>query len=454
MDRYLEHKVTEFIKINRLINAGDKILLALSGGADSVFMLNYFNKFKDEFDIEIAALHVNHNLRGEESDGDELFCSNICQNLNIQFKVVSVNVKTFAKENSLSTEEAARELRYKALVQTAKQFNCNKIATAHNIDDNAETVLLNLFKGKGVSALSGIPVIRDNIIRPILSIGKEQILDYLNRNRIEYRIDSSNKNNIFQRNFIRNNIIPLIKENLNPKLEDAVFRNSEILRGVSEALDEILNRIEREFVTIKDNCAEIDLKVVEVYGTNTVIELVKRIFMREFKKEFHFSDKSLLLKLIGTQVGKKLELSSGIVVYRERDYINISNNAEDEFFEKRFKIGESIETPLGSLKIEESNLPTEFPAEKRNMEFASADELSDEFIIRNWTEGDKFFPLGMKGQKKISDFLTDSKIPSNLRKKQLVLINNNKIIWLVGHRLDNRFKIKENTKRVIKLWVN
>jgi len=188
--------------------------------------------------MEIAAFHLNHNLRGKEANIDEQFCKNLTAQKRIPFFSSSKNVKLFAKRKRMSIEEAGRELRYGELLKIAKTHNYTKIATAHNADDNAETVLLNLIKGTGIKGLSGIPERREKIIRPILVLSKKEILKYLHNKKIKYRTDSSNIENEYQRNYLRNEIIPLIKNKLNPQFDSAVFRTSEIIRGYTSLIDE------------------------------------------------------------------------------------------------------------------------------------------------------------------------------------------------------------------------
>jgi tRNA(Ile)-lysidine synthase len=206
-------------------------LVAFSGGSDSVFLLEFLLKYKRRFKIDLAAFHLNHNLRGKEAKIDERFCKNLTAQKKIPFFSTSKNVKLFAKRNRMSLEEAGRELRYGELLKIAKTHNYKKIATAHNADDNTETVLLNLIKGTGIRGLSGIPERREEIIRPILVLTKKEILDYLHNKKIKYRTDSSNIKNDYQRNYLRNEVIPLIKDKLNPQFDSAVFRTSEIIRG-------------------------------------------------------------------------------------------------------------------------------------------------------------------------------------------------------------------------------
>jgi len=254
-----EQKAIKFIRFKNLIEPGDKILVALSGGADSVFLLHFLNKFQKLFKISIAAAHINHSLRGKEANSDQIFSQQLCKGLGIPFFTSRVYVKSFAKRNGLSIEEAARNLRYSSLNKIAKKIKANKIATAHNIDDNAETVLFNLSRGTGISGMAGIPYRRQNIIRPILTLGKFEIIEYLNKKNISFKTDSTNSDDSFKRNFLRNQIIPSIRKNINPAFADSVFKFSEIFKNYSQIIESYLNNAEKEFTKYKCGALEISL---------------------------------------------------------------------------------------------------------------------------------------------------------------------------------------------------
>jgi tRNA(Ile)-lysidine synthase len=258
-----EEKVIRFIRDNELIRSGDRILIALSGGADSVFLLHFLTKFKKKYKSELAVLHINHLIRGKNADEDEKFCREMCSKLDVKFYSVRKNVKLFAAKNKISVEEAGRILRYKTLNETARKYQYDKIATAHHLSDNAETVLLNLIKGTGLKGLSGIPVKRDNIIRPILSLSKEEITSYLQQNKILFRTDESNLSDDYERNFIRNNIIPLIKNRLNPSFEHALFNASAIIKSYYNYLTGKVNELVPNAVSFKESVLTINLKTLE-----------------------------------------------------------------------------------------------------------------------------------------------------------------------------------------------
>lgn len=454
MQKHFQNKIIQFIKEHELISQGDHVLVAFSGGPDSVFLLSMLNSLKSQLKIELAAAHVNHNLRGAESDDDLEFSAGFCNETGIAFYSASVDVKTFAKEGSLSIEEAARILRYEQLSKLADEIGANKIATAHNLNDNAETVLLNLFKGKGLKAVAGIPIRRGNVVRPILNIKKDEILGYLKDKSIPFRTDLSNFSDIYQRNALRNKIIPLVKELINPQAEEAIFRYSQILSSGLDTLNEINSELLHTYVRLNDSSVEINLKMAEDHGIALTIELIKHILLNEFNKEFRFSDKRHIISLINGQKGKRVGLSDGIEIIRERNSLTITKKQEDSYFEKSFTLGESVKTPLGSLHTLSVSKDEAEITNDANVEFIEADNLDDSFTVRTWKHGDRFSPLGMNGNQKVSDFLTNSKIPNKDRARQLVLLNKEKIVWVVGLRLDDRYKIKNNTKRVVKLWLN
>jgi len=448
----LEQKIINFINQHNLIKKNDKLLIAFSGGPDSTFALFFLNKFKKKYKIEIAAIHFNHQLRGKESDDDEKFCFEFCQSLNIPFFSFKLNVKEYAKENKLSIEEAARILRYNVLDNFSKKNNFNKIVTAHNLSDNTETVLINLFSGTGYSGFSGVPIKRENIIRPFLCISKEEILNYLNNNNINYRIDSSNLQIDFKRNFIRNKILPLIRERINPKVDEAIFRSSKILEVLASIIDNYINeliikhtRISKDSIFIKSSAKKIEN---EIFG-----ELLKKLLKDNFNYHIEYNDIYRIKSLYEKQKGKKIFLTKKISVVREKNGIEIFYNKEEDRSITIIKVGESAVLNGKTLKIEEVNRNKIKFGKSRNVEYISADNLSDKFILRKWQPGDKFIPLGMKKPKKISDFLTDAKIKSSEKKDKFVLENNKFIVWLVGLRIDDRFKITSQTKRILKLWI-
>jgi tRNA(Ile)-lysidine synthase len=446
-----EQKVLSFIKENELLLVGEKILVALSGGPDSVFLLHFLNKFKRKFKVEIGAAHINHKLRGSDSERDELFCNAICDELSIPFYVLRTDVKSYSKKNKLSIELAARKIRYDFFAKISNQNNYNKIVTAHNADDNVETVLLNLVKGAGIKGISGIPIKRDNIIRPILSLPKKEILDYLEENKFEYRIDQSNLSNDFERNFLRNKVVPLLKENLNPSLTKAILNTSINLQNLILGLDDYSEKIKLNLVSKKNKSLIIPIETLKI-NDFVVSFLIKNKIDENFSVKLESNDLKKIISLVKKQAGISEELTENLIALKERNEIIIKQKSSSEKVETYLlNVGDEVKIEKKIFSITDIKAKGIKLDKSKNVELISAENINKNFVVRAWQNGDKFFPIGMKGSKKISDYLNDIKINSFEKKNQLVLLNDKKIVWVIGKRLDERFKINSNTKKVLML---
>ncbi|MFO7444842.1 MAG: tRNA lysidine(34) synthetase TilS [Ignavibacteriaceae bacterium] len=448
----IEQKVIKFIDENELLVKGDRVLVALSGGPDSVFLLYLFHKYKKKFDISISAFHLNHQIRGKEADKDEKFCRKMCADLSISFFPSSWDVKKIAREKKISIEEAGRSVRYAELKRISDQEGFTKIATAHNSGDNAETVLLNLIKGAGLRGAAGIPVIRDNIIRPIMILSKEEILKYLKQNKINFRLDRSNLSNDYERNYIRNKIIPLIKKRLNPSFENTILSSSFIFRNLLKESDKKLAGELESYYNVQDGTVKVNVDKIAGINDSERTEILKLLIERNFYNPITFKDIIKILSLIKKETGTKVNLSGNLTGARERTEIFIyKNTVPDNFEHVKIKAGEKIKLNGHTFFINNDvKIPEKFP-NNRLVEYISADNIKEDFILRCWEEGDRFNPLGLKGSKKISDFLNDQKVTSTDKKKQLVLTNDGRIVWVIGLRIDERFKIKKSTKKVYQI---
>ncbi len=450
----IEEKIFRFINEQKLIDKGDKILIAFSGGPDSLMALHFFKKFEKKYSITISALHFNHQLRGKESHQDSDFCLDYCLKNNIEFHTKKIDVKGLAKKNKLSIEEAARNLRYKHLHLAANKLKCNKIVTAHNLTDNTETILLNLFSGTGLSGIQGIPIQRGKIIRPLLSISKREIMEYLNSQKILYRTDSSNFSLDYKRNYLRSEVLPLLRDNINPNLDNALFKMVKNLEDSGSFATDAKDYFLKKFVKAGSNGISIDLKLAEVFNGRIPGELIKSIFTKYLNTEFQFDYFIKLNWLLNNQKGKKLNFANGLSVVKENGFILFRELCTVCSVNEQLIAGEEIEIEkyrLGIEKVVKKDLKL---ISTPKTEYICADDLDSKFVVRNWKEGDKFFPLGMKGSKKISDFLTDKKIPNSQRNKTLVLCNRNSIVWVVGLRISDKVKITSQTKKIYKLWIN
>ncbi len=466
----IEQNIIHFIFQQKLLEKGDKLIIALSGGPDSVFALQFFHKFKVKFGIDIAAMHVNHSLRGDESDKDEMFCKSLCERLNISFLSVKVDVKKIANKNKQSIEEAARNLRYKKLSEYGSQIKASKIVTAHNLEDNTETVLLNLFRGTGLKGASGIPIRRDNIIRPLLSVSKVDILKSLESNKFEFRIDSSNLENDFTRNYLRNEIIPKIKENINSGIDNNILKFSEIASESERAIHDYSKEVCKKIITKNESGIEISNLINREKYENIFSNTVKLGLEKEFINVFTFDDITKVKSLFSSQVGSVAELSNNVIVIKERESLFVQSKSKSahkssDFINSRLggserrpkkesyelKINENFQVGNKIISAEIVNQVDVKYTTSGDVEFINGDSISFPLTIRKWKDGDRFNPIGLKGTKKISDFLTEAKVNSSSKSEQLLLLNGDKIIWVVGHRIDDSMKISSETKRIIKL---
>lgn len=452
----LEQNVINFIKDFSLIEKDDKIVVALSGGPDSVFLLNFLNKYKKKYKIELTAIHINHKLRGKESDNDQKFCERVCKTLALPLKCVSIDVKSFARENGLSIEEAGHKIRYDEFKKYSEEINFSKIATAHNINDNAETILHRLFKNADIFSLSGIPIQRENIIRPILNINKKDIVKYLKENKIKFRTDLSNKENLYERNFIRNIIIPQLEKKINPDLNNALFNFSLSIKNIQELFDKnLVKNIINNYVHTNFDEIIIDLNFVKENDISDLLikTIIKKIANKKLNYNINNNDILNCLKLLNKQTGTTVKLSKNYIAIKDRDRLIIrkkNQNEKNEIIE--ITIGQKVNINKKIFSIRKTNNIK--LTKNKNIEYISADNIEPKFQLRKWKSGDVFYPLGMNNPKKVSDFLIDEKISYIQKQEQLVLLNKNQIVWLVGLRIDDRMKVKPNTKNYIELKLN
>ncbi|MFA6596967.1 MAG: tRNA lysidine(34) synthetase TilS [Ignavibacteriaceae bacterium] len=456
----VEEKVLSFITEKKLVSLNDKIVVGFSGGADSVFLLSFLNKFQNKFNLSLFAVHLNHGLRGKEADDDESFCRKFCTDLDIPIFIKKKNVKSFAKKNKLSLEEAGREIRYKFFAEVAAKENCNKIATAHHQSDNTETVLLNLIKGSGLNGAAGIPERRGNIIRPLLALTKDEILSYLKAKKIPFQFDSSNEENDFQRNYLRNKIVKILKEEINPKLDEKIFNFSSTVKEVLSFVDAIVVEHLKLVQVDKKRGCRIPLALFEGKHVFLQKEIISGALAKISELEINSRSINSVSALIGKKVGSKTELAGTYSALRDREFIAVSKRKNEisipVYIEKN-----QFKTVLGKkISVTESNKKMVRLSSDNEEEFLSGDSLNFPLCIRKWQPGDTFYPFGLSKPKKISEFLTDLKLSADEKTNQLLLLNNTKaaeptkrfeVMWVIKRRLDNRYAITNDTKKIIKV---
>jgi tRNA(Ile)-lysidine synthase len=438
----MQSTFTTFIEEKKLIGPDDKVLLAVSGGVDSVLMCRLFSESKYPF----AIAHCNFGLRGKESDGDEKFVRELAAELNVPFYVRKFETREEATKNHWSIQMAARELRYNWFAELCKEHRFQKIATAHHATDNAETMLMNLLRGTGPEGLRGISIINGNIIRPMMCFTKSQIEAYVNEQGFDYREDSSNLSEKYVRNKIRQRILPVIHE-INPSFEKAILHTSEIMGATWNLL----------------------MEQVSLFRKTCIEEKRKGHFAVDISKMISYPQYQFLLYYILNEVGVGGELYKDILasqhsesgrmfytsthtILRDRDFLMVEPKPQDAdgFYYEIEDLG-THEFHNGSLKIEKLKRSEVRMGDTQNIALLDTVSVVFPLILRNRQEGDSFTPLGMTGSKLLSDFFIDQKIPLTQKSKIPILLCEGKIIWVMGHRISHACKIDPKTEWVYRM---
>ena len=421
-----------------------KLLIACSGGLDSVVLTHLC----DKLNLNIALAHCNFNLREKESDADESFVFDLADRLDLEVFVEHFNTETFAKEEKLSIQMAARELRYDWFYDLAENLGFNFILTAHHADDNLETFLINLSRGTGLNGLTGIPEINDKLIRPLLPFSREDLESYAKLNHIKWREDSSNASDKYLRNTIRHHVIPALKA-ANSDLLKNFKKTLSHLNDSADIVDDSINALtKRALVSINDE--ELKFKISELKQVNN-----QRAYLFELLKDYGFTDWDDTVNLLDAQSGKQI-ISPTHRLIKNREHLILTernhNSTEDES-EEILNISEGakkIQTPIGILSFEDV---AQRSKSSNKTIYVDKAKLKYPLVMRHWEKGDVFHPLGMSGKKKLSKFYKDQKLSIIDKEKVWLLCSNNKIIWVVGMRADDRFKLTEITKHILKITI-
>ncbi len=433
------NRFQSFIQHNNLCSLTDRILLTVSGGIDSVVMTHLFKRLN--FYTGIA--HCNFNLRGEESDQDQLFVQKIANELSIPFFSASFNTTEYADNNNISIQMAARQLRYEWFEELREEQGFDFIATAHNKNDGIETFFINLIRGTGIRGLTGIPVKSENIIRPLLFLERDEIKDYADSANLKWRDDSSNSLTKYSRNKIRQFIIPLLKE-MNPSIMQTMTDNMTRLKEMEDIYLYSLEKVKRDIIFRDKEITWIPLNEIKKLKPNLT-------WTFELLRNYDFSAPVIsdIVKNFDANPGKQFYSSTHRLV-KDRDKLIIHPLKDEKF--KRYYIEDPSQEVNEPLKIELEIVSgfsfNEIPGSS-NIAWLDLDLLEFPLMIRKWEAGDFFMPLGMNKMKKLSDFFIDNKISLPEKENTWLLISGNKIAWIIGKRIDQRFRIQQDTKRVL-----
>ncbi|WGD34690.1 tRNA lysidine(34) synthetase TilS [Olleya sp. YS] len=415
-----------------------KLLIAISGGLDSV-VLTHLSK---QSNLKISLAHCNFNLRAEESDADENFVLDLSEQLDLEVFIESFDTEEYAKEHKLSIQMAARMLRYNWFQDLAEQLQFDYILTAHHVDDNLETFLINLTRGTGLDGLTGIPEINENIVRPILKFTRQQIEDYAKENDLKWREDSSNASTKYLRNKLRHDVIPVLKE-VNPELLSNFQNTVSNLNDTADIVEESVQAVLKRAILNIDN-SQVSYKISEFKKLNN-----PKAYLFEIFKDYGFTQWTDIVNLLEAQSGKQVSSATHSLL-KDRDCLILSEiNVEETTFETKINLEDnSVETPLGSLIVEPVQ---DISKSNQSIIYVDKDLLKFPLVVRHWEEGDYFYPFGMKGKKKLSKYFKDEKLSLLDKNKVLLLCSQNQVVWVINYRSDNRFKVTDTTKSILKI---
>ena len=452
----IEQKVSKYIHRHHLLKHDGRYIVALSGGADSVALLCIL----DALGMNISAAHCNFHLRGEESNRDEQFCVDLCQKMGISLSRIHFDTQEYAQLHKVSIEMAARDLRYRYFAQLAKDLEADGICVAHHRDDNVETLLLNLLRGSGIDGLAGIAPQNGNILRPLLCISRQDILQYLKEKGQDYVTDSTNLEDDALRNKIRHHVIPLL-QTLNPAASDNIALSAKYVRQACEMLSAVGDSQQHQEGTEEEENPQTDTLYINKVE---VMQSPSPEFMLHHQigsYGFHGDCIDSIIEAMEAQDGGvgKVWKSNDHMLAIDRDSLLVTSLHHLEAFqqERSFRIPEEGNYHIGNLqlRIKRYEKAADFqPSKSAHRITLDAEKVNFPLVYRRTETGDRFQPFGMKGSKLVSDYLTDRKRSYLQKLEQHVITHRDgDIIWLVGERTSEKTKITEQTQTILEIEI-
>ena len=423
------------------------VLVALSGGADSVALLHIMHTLSKKYGFKVYSAHVNHCLRGDDALHDEEFSKSVSEKLGVKCFILCADIRKIAEEQGISEELAGRKVRYEFFEKLMDDENIECTATAHHKNDNAETILMNFMRGSSITGLCGIPYKRDKYIRPMLDVTRSEIEEYCHKNSIEFVTDKTNLQTVYTRNKIRNMLIPLLQSDYNPNIVETITKNAQIMASDEDYMDTVVNSEYNRLV----HGNSIDIHELNKLHKSIAMRIIRKMTDRvcpiyditssviENIYDISQKDKTGLYADITTDIQARTEYGKLIIA---------PDTVDCEDFSYILKVGESVYIPQLGYSVN-----AEYTDKRENdgaQYFTPQSELK-EIIIRNRRIGDMFIPSGMNGRKSVKDYMINAKIPKNKRSRIGIVLFGDDIAWIIGHRRDNRFNFY---KKGIKIWIS
>ena len=456
-------KVIQTIKKYHMIGPGEHVIAGVSGGADSVALLSILCSIRDQWRLTLTVAHLNHMLRGAAAQQDALFVANLAGRLGLPCITEEHDVRAYRQREGLSLQEAARAVRYKFYLDLRQRTGARKVALGHTASDQAETLLMWLIRGTSAAGLSGIPPVRDDIfIRPLISITRAEIESYLNEQKISYIPDSSASEQHYFRNKIRHQLMPLLQQEYNPNMVQTLNRLGELLQQDNEILDALVQEgVADSFPDGQGNELIFPVKSVKKYPEALQGRIIKATIARikNSSQGIYFRHIEAVRQLLSS-VGpsKKIQLPAGWSVVREYDTLIFTQKKFQkssfcytfDCLPERISIQELQKTI--AFKIEEIQYPKDnLLTPEKNIDYLDYDRLKFPLTVRNYQPGDRFYPLGLGGSKKLKDFFIDNKISPRERYNIPLVLSQDEIAWVGGLRIDDRFRIRPGTRKALKI---
>ena len=458
----LSDEVRTYIQKHNMISSGDRIVVGVSGGADSVCLLKILCEMKKYYNIELLAVHVHHGIRSEEADRDMNFTKSLCEKMDVECKVYKYNVPEISKLRGTTEEETGRDIRYETFRKVMSEEGFNKIAVAHNEGDNCETILFNMCRGSELKGIGGILPVRDDIIRPLLNTNRRSIEEYLKDSNIEYIVDSTNLTNDYGRNKMRNVVIKYLEDNINCRASKHIVQVGKVALETEEYLKYKTDEAVKKYVLSKESTVISD-KIMDEH--NLIIKrVVREVIESEVGRLKDITGVHIrsVVALFDMEVSKSVNLPYDLVAVRTYDGVKIGKKKINNLYKKIdfepcedeiYYISDKMSLEIKIFSIEKGKNFNQIQ-EKMYTKCFDYDKIKDTLRIRNRLSGD-FLMVDAKGShKKLKDYFINEKIPKEDRDKLILVADGSHIMWIIGHRISEFYKVSDETSKILQIHVN